>query len=130
MNTNSSQEKDLQNLIAQKEDLLKAAMIKSDIEILDDLLSDDLKFTIPTGQTAGKQDDLNVHRSGIQKITEINLINRHIDVVNFSIINVRAEVELKGTYQNADISGKYLFKRKWVLQNNKYQITEGSSSLL
>jgi ketosteroid isomerase-like protein len=56
-----------ETLIEDLEEKLRQAMLASDIEALDELIADDLIFTMHTGLVINKQDDLEAHRTGIQK---------------------------------------------------------------
>ena len=50
---------------------LQAAQLASDVAELDRLIDDRLVFTGPDGRLYSKQDDLHVHRSGEQSMTEV-----------------------------------------------------------
>ncbi|MFY1692459.1 nuclear transport factor 2 family protein [Plantactinospora sp. WMMB782] len=50
---------------------LQAAQLASDVTELDRLIDERLVFTGPDGRLYGKQDDLRVHRSGEQTLTEV-----------------------------------------------------------
>ena len=55
------------------EERLRAAMVASNVEALDQLLADDLVFTTFLGEAISKADDLNAHRSGAFRIHGIDL---------------------------------------------------------
>lgn len=93
------------NVINQFEEQLRQAMLSSDIDVLDTLIADTLMFTLPTGDVANKKMDLEAHRSGLQKLTELNLLEQHIKVYdNFAI--VVAKMQLSGTYDSNSINGE------------------------
>ena len=64
--------------ITKCEEQLKNAMLESDIQALDSLISPDLVFTNHLGQIMTKQDDLEAHKSGLLNIDEINISNQII----------------------------------------------------
>lgn len=51
-------------------------MLISDVLALNELIADDLVFTLPTGLVIDKQVDLEAHRSGIQKYHQIEIDDR------------------------------------------------------
>jgi len=73
--------------VKEAENLLLQAMNKSDIEMLDQLLHDDLLFVLPNGEVITKEMDLDTHKSGkliLEEITSsidsINLIEENVVV--------------------------------------------------
>ena len=60
------------------EERLRLAMLNSDIAALDELISSDLIFTNHLGQVLGKQDDLELHRSGVLRFHTIEPSERQV----------------------------------------------------
>lgn len=50
---------------------LQAAQLAADVDVLDELIDDRLVFTGPGGRLYSKQDDLELQRSGGQRLTEV-----------------------------------------------------------
>jgi hypothetical protein len=50
---------------------LQAAQLRADADVLDGLIDDRLVFTGPDGRLYTKQDDLDLQRSGGQRLTEV-----------------------------------------------------------
>jgi len=67
---------ELGQTIDQAEDALLAAMRVSDIEALDRLIGDNLRFTRPDGSVIDKRADLEAHRSGITRFNRIEELER------------------------------------------------------
>jgi Domain of unknown function (DUF4440) len=59
-------------LIATLEENLRQAMRHSDVAALDELIADDLVFTMHTGLMFTKQDDLEARRTGTEKLTQVD----------------------------------------------------------
>lgn len=119
-------EKDVSALEAR----LQAAMLKSDVQALDQLLADDLLFTNHFGQVMLKKDDLKAHGSGFIKIKSIDQSDERIvlqgDVAIVSVLS-RIQGEFGGTCSNATLR----FTRVW--QENKSgmrQVIAGHSTLV
>jgi hypothetical protein len=60
---------------------LQQAQLTSDVEALDELIDDRLVFTGPDGDLYSKQDDLRLHRSGLQSMTRVHEENLEVLVV-------------------------------------------------
>ncbi|MEO0687582.1 MAG: nuclear transport factor 2 family protein, partial [Cyanobacteria bacterium J06649_11] len=87
--------------IIEVEELLRLAMLDSDVNALDELLAPELVFTNHLGQVLGKQDDLTAHQSGKFKIEVLTPSERRIEAVeNIAIVTVK--VHLIGSYEDTD----------------------------
>jgi hypothetical protein len=62
---------DLMHQISVVEERLRLAMLASDFDTLDELISPDLIFTNHCGQVLGKQDDLESHRNGLLRMHKL-----------------------------------------------------------
>lgn len=105
------------------EENLRQAMLNSDISALDELIADDLVFTLPTGLVIDKQADLEAHRSGIQKYHQVktdDLQIRHYG--DWAVVTLKAEITAKV------FSGTYRFTRIWAKRQNRWQIVAGHAS--
>ena len=58
----------IEQKIRQLEERLRQAMLKSDVAELDALIDDRLLFIGPDGAVFSKKDDLDLHRSGAERI--------------------------------------------------------------
>ena len=110
---------------ALEQDLLKS-MKNCDIEKLDELLHNDLLFTLPNGQTITKAMDLDTYRSGNMKIKEITSSRQKINLIRNNAV-VSAIMEMKGMYFEQSLDGKYRVLRVWQLFENKWKVIAGSS---
>ncbi len=109
------------------EEKLRLAMLASDVSVLDELISDSLVFTAPNGDVVNKQMDLECHKSGIQKLTELTFLERHIKIHNnFAIVAVK--MKLSGTFNGGAISGIYSYTRIWSGLKDKLQVVGGHVS--
>ncbi len=116
------------NQIINCEERLRQAMLRSDVDALDELLSSELVFTNHLGQIMSKDDDLNAHKSGLLKLNEIilsdNKISHYGDVV---VVTVKAHII--GSYDGAESDSDFRFTRVWNKESNKlWKIVAGHSS--
>lgn len=61
-----------ENLIYEYEESLRKAMVNSDVENLDKLLSDKLAFVSPFGHVITKEDDMKFISQGCRKLLKLN----------------------------------------------------------
>lgn len=113
--------------IATLEEKLRQAMLTSDVAVLDELIADDLVWTMHTGQVVNKQFDLDAHRSGIFKFTKLEISDRQIHPYGDCIV-VTLKVELAGTFKEQAFSETYRFTRVWVQRQDRWQIVAGHVS--
>jgi ketosteroid isomerase-like protein len=113
--------------IAALEDRLRMAMLRSDLEVLDALISDELLFVAPDGSVLGKAGDLELHRSGVQRISQLDfgelLVRMHGDT---AVTSVAARVS--GTFGGQDFSGRFQYLRTWARTRAGWQVVAGSAS--
>jgi len=110
--------------IQQKEEELRKAMLNSDLSKLDELISDDLIFTLPTGDVASKEMDIAAHKSGIQKLTELQCLKSEIRVFE-NVVIVASKMQLKGTYGDHKIDGDYSYTRVWSQEREEWKVIGG-----
>lgn len=105
------------------EESLRQAMLNSDVAVLDELIADDLIFTLPTGLVIDKQTDLEAHRSEIQKYHQIGIDDRQIHHYgDWAVVTLKAKIAAKV------FSGTYRFTRVWAKRQNRWQIVAGHAS--
>lgn len=111
------------------EEKLRHAMLASDVSTLNDLIADDLVFTMHTGLVVNKQFDLDAHRSGIFKFTKLDISDRQIHLYGDCTV-VTLKVEAAGMPIQQPFSETYRFTRVWVQRQNRWQVVAGHVSQL
>ena len=119
-----------QSQIIAMEERLRQAMLRSDIAELDALIAPELLFTTHFGQLVTKQEDLEAHRSGFFKFTEITPSDRHIQInPGFTVVSLLTH--LLGTYDGTLFDQTIRFTRIWAISSNRsLQIVAGHTSEL
>jgi len=108
--------------VEQVEKKLRNAMLSSDLETLDDLLSDELVFTNHHGQRLSKADDLAAHSSGLLSIDRLEpRTEPTIRLIGDSAI-VNLTLDLAGTYDGRPFAGAFAYSRMWYRQSGKWRI--------
>lgn len=112
--------------IEKHEQELLTAMGNNDVDTLERLIHDDLLFVIPTGETVTKEMDLNNFRSGNLKVDSVEPSQQEINIVDDTAV-VTVTVNLKGTFQEQPIEGKFRYVRIWKNADGKWQVIGGAA---
>ena len=81
---------EIENQVTVAEERLRLAMLASDVDALDKLISSDLIFTNHFGQILGKQDDLALHRSGMLRFHTLEPSERKMKTSGkIAVVSVR-----------------------------------------
>jgi ketosteroid isomerase-like protein len=91
---------------------LIAAVMKSDIVFLEQIIHDDLLCLAPNGQTITKQMDLDSHRAGQMVVDELHPTIEDIRIVEDCAV-CTIVYDTKGKMLGNPISGKYKYIRVW-----------------
>lgn len=113
--------------IIELEEVLRQAMLESHLEKLDRLIDESLVFTLPTGDIITKEMDLNSHRSGIQKLAQLEPSDQKI-FIHDDVAIVTVKMRMAGSYDNNPFSGVYRYTRVWKKINKDWKIIAGHAS--
>lgn len=112
------------------EDTLCQAMLTSNVPVLDELIADDLVWTMHTGFVADKQYDLEAHRSGIFKFTKVDVSDRQIHSYRDDCAVVTFQADLAGSAGDEPFAASFRFTRVWLQRQDRWQIVAGHVSQL
>lgn len=116
-------------VVVELEERLALAMRSSDVAALDELLADDLLFTNHQGLVVTKQQDLDVHRSGLLKLESLAASDRRIRWLD-SVAIVSVRVQLAGRYADQPFEGTFRYTRVWALQGGRGQIVAAHAGVV
>jgi hypothetical protein len=110
-------------LIAERS--LQEAQLASDVEQLDRLIHEKLRFIGPDSNVHGKEDDLESHRTGRFKFlsSEEKELDAHIfgdTGVTFALLTLEVEMDGKSS------AGDYRYTRTWIWEDDRWQIVAGA----
>lgn len=111
--------------IAQLEERLRTAMLAGDVPELDALIDDRLCFVGPDGGLYGKADDLELYRSGAQKLARIDFEDVLIEQYGSTAIAV-VLADLAGVLGGQVFEGRFRYTRTWVRGDLGWKIVSGS----
>lgn len=112
------------------EERLRLAMLHSDVAVLDELISPDLIFTSHLGQTVGKQDDLDFHRSGLFKLDALTPSEQRIRLCD-DVAIVSVLMQLSGRFAETPFSECIRYTRVWsASKTGPLQVIAGHASAL
>lgn len=114
--------------IERAEELLRQAMLTSNVESLDALISPNLVFTTHFGSVISKHDDLEVHRSGVLKFHTIELTEQKILAISdVMFVSVRAQVT--GIFEDSHFQDDIRFSRFWQKTSaHQWQVVFGQAT--
>jgi ketosteroid isomerase-like protein len=96
------------------EERLRLAMLRSDVNALDELIAPELVFTSHLGQVFSKWEDLAAHQTGVLRFTELTPSEQHVHFhPGVAIVSVR--MHLAGSYDGARFEGDFRYSRVWAL---------------
>jgi Domain of unknown function (DUF4440) len=97
---------------------LQRAQLESDVEVLDRLIDDRLVFTGPDGRHYSKQDDLHVHRSGQQSMSQVHEEDLAVLVVGGTGLTWFLGT-LEGTMAGQPFRARVRYTRTWIYDDEK-----------
>ncbi|MBB6236466.1 hypothetical protein HDC90_001078 [Pedobacter sp. AK013] len=112
-------------LIANLEEKLLDGFKKTDLSTLDLLFADGMLFHDQYGNVLDKEMDMDAYRTGMIKITKINVSKREIRVFE-SIVIVSASLFIKGKYADILLNGKYRWLRVWGKVKEDWKVISAS----
>src|SRR5689334_23884780 len=99
--------------VSDAEERLRLAMLFSDTRALDELLSDELRFTDHLGHVNSKADELAGHQSGALSLMELAPVEQHIQLLpGGAVVTVLKHV--LGRYQGQPINQHLRYTRVWA----------------
>ncbi|MEM1281515.1 MAG: nuclear transport factor 2 family protein [Cyanobacteria bacterium P01_H01_bin.152] len=116
--------------IVEVEERLRQAMLTSNVAELDALIAPKLVFTSHLGQLVSKQQDLDMHRSGIFQLTALTPSEQKIQLhEGFSIVSV--QMHLLGSYDGTAVDERIRFTRVWSTSSDgSLRIVAGHASVV
>ncbi len=116
--------------IKEAEEQLRHAMLASDVQVLNALIAPSLIFTTHFGLVLSKQDDLEMHRSGVLKFQTIDLSEQKILIFS-KIAYVSVHASLSGTFSGSPFHDDIRFSRVWQCSlNANWQVVAGQATLV
>lgn len=114
------------NQILKLEEKIVEAIVRSDVEALDQLLHDELVFVNHLGMIVSKKDDLAPHISGDLKITTIEVSDQHVRFFADTAV-VTVSKTIKGSYLKEEFESHVKFTRVWKLFGQQWKVIAASS---
>ena len=113
------------NQILRLESDLAEAMKNGDVNQLNNLLHEDLLFTIPNGQTITKEMDLNNFKNNLIKIDEILIEEIKTSIISDNVI-VSSRIKMNGSFNKEPFGGKFKYLRVWKSFNGEWKVIGGA----
>lgn len=108
--------------VIEYEEMLRSAMLSNNVELLEELLSDELIFVNHFGQWLSKEQDINAHRSKSLDIAGIEVLEQEIKLFQELAVTV-TKVALNGSLAAGEsIGGEYSYTRVWKDVEGKLKV--------
>lgn len=108
--------------VIEYEEMLRSAMLSNNIELLEELLSDELIFVNHLGQWLSKEEDINVHRSKSLDIAGLEVLEQEVKLFQELAVTV-TKVALNGALATGEsIGGEYSYTRVWKDVEGKLKV--------
>lgn len=119
-----------QSEVQQLEQRLRQAMLDSNVDELNTLLSDDLIFTNHMGGVMGKVDDLAAHETGTVKIQTLTLSDQRIQCLE-TVAIVSVCTKIHGIFSGVEAEAMFRFMRVWAPDSKgAWQVISAQSTLV
>jgi ketosteroid isomerase-like protein len=116
-----------ESTILAHEEALRLAQLQGDVTALERLIDDDLMFAAIDGSIVGKQDDLELHRSGRLRITRMEPIERRVMILG-DVAVVSAKMSAAASFDGALSEGLLRYTRIWRAYPEGCRIVAGHMS--
>jgi ketosteroid isomerase-like protein len=128
--SNQGLQEELLVTITAMEERLRVAMLASDVQALDSLISSKLMFTNHFGQVLDKQTDLSLHQSRTLRFQELQASEMHIQAYgDTALVSVRMHVQ--GSFAGAMFTENFRYTRIWHLSSTQgWQVVAGHMSVV
>jgi len=111
------------------EERLREAILASDVDALDGLLSDALVFVSADGHVLHKGDDLELYRSGRMCVTRYDPSELAVVLHGADVGVVVVRVEVSGELSGRPFSSAFRFSRTYVREENRWRIACSHASV-
>ena len=115
-------------IIAQHEERLRQAQLKSDVAALSELIADEIQFVFLDGSVTTKEMDLEAHRTGNIRVQSIDFSEGDIRYLSDSVVTATVKAAMVVVFQGEEVRGNYRYCRTWLERNGRWQIVAGCVS--
>ena len=120
-------EKDVRKTISALEDEWHTAALSNDVAAVDRLLAEDYVGIGPDGTIASKADELAARRSGLRKLTQLDVVERKIRVYGTTAV-VTSRAVVSGMYDSMPLHGEFRYTRVYNLSRGQWRIVSFEAS--
>ncbi|AYE50336.1 nuclear transport factor 2 family protein [Priestia megaterium] len=108
--------------VIEYEEMLRSAILSNNIELLEELLSDELIFVNHLGEWLSKEEDINAHRSKSLDIAGMEVLEQEVKLFQELAVTV-TKVALNGALATGEsIGGEYSYTRVWKDVEGKLKV--------
>lgn len=115
--------------LSDAETTFQKALSSNDIEVLDQLLHEAVRFIGPDGRTIDKAADIASHRAEEFVLSEVEELERDVQLID-GVGVTRATLHLVGTAGEQPLDVLIAYTRTWVSSTNGWQIIAAHGSVV
>ncbi|MFA1510370.1 nuclear transport factor 2 family protein [Priestia aryabhattai] len=108
--------------VIEYEEMLRSAMLSSNVELLEELLSEELIFVNHLGQWLSKEEDINTYRSKSLDIAGIEVLEQEIKLFQELAVTVTKVALNESLAAGESIGGEYSYTRVWKDVEGKLKV--------
>jgi ketosteroid isomerase-like protein len=109
------------------ETALQHAVVAADLDAVDALLHDDVRFTGADGRVIGKAEDLETIRSGVLVVSSYEPVAQQVLVVGDAGLSL-VEAKLAGTVRGESFAAHLRYTRTWVRDRGAWRVIAAHAS--
>lgn len=109
------------------EERLRQAMLKGDVDALDQLIDDQGFYTGPDGMVYDKQADLGAHRDKTLKLSRLEPSESHVRELD-NVVIVSVKMAIAGSSNGGDFEGDYRYTRVWSRIDGQWRVVAAHCS--
>lgn len=110
--------------IAALEGRLRVGMLHSDLTVLDALISDELVFVAPDEAVLDKAADLELHRSGSQRISRLDVTDMQVRWHGELAVTTMLAL-VAGSFHAQPFDGQFRYMRTWAKGDSGWRMIAG-----
>jgi ketosteroid isomerase-like protein len=122
---------EIQLQIVQVEEALRVAMSTSDVAALELLIADDLLFTDHCGRLWSKQDDLEIHCTGMLTFSQLVASELVVRIINEALAVASIRMKVAGAFRGEPFDANLRYTRVWRKGfEDRWQVVVGHSCII
>jgi len=109
---------------------LQQAVLESDVDALDALLHDNMRYVGPGGADYGKAAELEAHRDSRRRLTELTPLKVEASLHPGEIGEIRSTLAMAGEVNGEAFSGTFIYNRTWLFDSGQWRVVAATGEIV